>query len=245
MGVKKYYMIIYCKCGCNLKVKRGNEFILGHNSRGKNNPMYGKVHKLNCQCYYCKAKRGEYKGENNPMFGKIHRKDCKCSFCRDKSGKNNPMFGKRGKNNPMYGKHHTEKTKFKISKTRSQKLAEGIIKPNTHSKKGYYLSKLTNIQEYFHSSYELERMKQLDKNGIWWTKKHKIFIEYKDLYENKRHTIPDFLVNTSPQKTIEETKNYLSEDTYWKCLKTKEWCKQNNYNYILLFKKDIFKEEIK
>ena len=28
------------------------------------------IHKKNCQCSFCKAKRGEYKGENNPFFGK-------------------------------------------------------------------------------------------------------------------------------------------------------------------------------
>ena len=42
-------------------------------------------HKPDCQCAFCKAKRGEYKGKNNPMYN------------RDRSGKNNGMYNKKQK----------------------------------------------------------------------------------------------------------------------------------------------------
>jgi hypothetical protein len=35
----------FCECGCGERVtKLNNRFIHGHNSKGKNNPMYGKIH---------------------------------------------------------------------------------------------------------------------------------------------------------------------------------------------------------
>jgi hypothetical protein len=85
--------------------------------KGINNPMYGRVGKL------------------NPMYGKKHSEETRKKISQklkgclkrdslkiDRSGENNPMYGKirSGKLNPMYGKKHTEETKLKISK--SEKL---------------------------------------------------------------------------------------------------------------------------
>ena len=74
-GITKYY-----KPG---KIK--NKKYCSHKcaTTGKNNPMFGKkrpVHKPDCQCSFCKAKRGEYKGKNNPWSN------------QDRNGRNNPAF---------------------------------------------------------------------------------------------------------------------------------------------------------
>lgn len=61
----------------------------------------------NCQCFCCKAKRGEYKGRK---LSKEHKR----KLSESKKGVKNPMYN-IGKNHPFYGKHHTKKAKIKIS----------------------------------------------------------------------------------------------------------------------------------
>ena len=51
-----------------------------------------KVHKIDCKCPWCKAKRGD-----NPFSGKKHTPETRLKMRlkhHDVSGKNNPMFGK-------------------------------------------------------------------------------------------------------------------------------------------------------
>jgi group I intron endonuclease len=104
--------------------------------KGENNGMFGKVG-------YWKDKnipkeiiqkwlesRRSYKGEENPNWkGGISKKQCKCgkdiapnnetcSDCRDKSGENNPF----------YGKTHSVETKKKLSENRMGKKPSNIRK---------------------------------------------------------------------------------------------------------------------
>ena len=95
-------------------------------------------HKFDCQCYFCKTKRGENARKNNGMYGKkhkqssidkmrqarknnphIHKPNCQCFICKAKRGET------KGKNNPFYG--HTQ-TIESINKTRkaNQKRFENL-----------------------------------------------------------------------------------------------------------------------
>jgi len=77
------------------------------------------MHKNNCQCASCKAKRGEYVGKNNPNFGNsekqrliwANRTEEERAIINEKISKKTkgrlPSFG-------MKGKHHSEKTKQKL-----------------------------------------------------------------------------------------------------------------------------------
>lgn len=47
-------------------------------------PNYLPYHKPDCQCFCCRAKRGETRGQGNPMFGKV--------------GRLSPFFGRVGPN---------------------------------------------------------------------------------------------------------------------------------------------------
>jgi len=40
-------------------------------NKGINKGSLDKRHKENCQCYFCRVKRGELTGKNNPMYGKV------------------------------------------------------------------------------------------------------------------------------------------------------------------------------
>jgi 5-methylcytosine-specific restriction endonuclease McrA len=90
-----------CKCGCGEEVNKGRKFILGHQCRGKNNPMYG-VHNYGNRWNLTKE-------------------------TKKKMSKNHADF--RGENNPFFKKHHTLKSKLKYRKTVKQKYKSGYVNP--------------------------------------------------------------------------------------------------------------------
>jgi len=73
--------------------------------------------------------KGLISGEKNPWYGK------------NRSGKNNPNYGKTGNKSFWYGKSHTEETKKKISKSHIG------IKPSAESKYKMRLSAIKRIKE--------------------------------------------------------------------------------------------------
>ena len=69
-----------CECGCNGVVTKDiNRFILGHNARGQNNPMYGKTQipwnkgKVGVQIPWNKGKVGVYSGEALQKMSAYHK----------------------------------------------------------------------------------------------------------------------------------------------------------------------------
>lgn len=103
---------------------------------GENNGMYGKTgpwngKKLPKEMIQKQLEsRRSYEGDGNPNWkGGVSKKQCKCgkdiapnnetcSDCRDRSGKNNPF----------YGKIHSSKTKKKLSESRMGKKPSNIRK---------------------------------------------------------------------------------------------------------------------
>lgn len=93
------------------------------------------IHKENCQCFCCKAKRGELKGKNHPMFGKCHTKKSK-------------LKNRNSNRNKEHKPHiHTKTTKEKISKANKGNKRPDMIKRmkgknnpifRTHYKGNYY-----------------------------------------------------------------------------------------------------------
>lgn len=75
---------------------------------------------LDCQCAFCKAKRGEYKGKNSPNYGRERL---------DITGENHPMYGVRkfGKDNPAYGKKFPQQSR-KMRKNNPMRISEIRIK---------------------------------------------------------------------------------------------------------------------
>jgi len=105
-----------CKCGCKELIKPGNRYIFGHQSRGRNNPQYGK------------------KGKDHPAYGRKHTEEAKCLIgnvhrgkvmsietrnmlseaAKDRTGEKNHMYGRKGKNSPLYGRKHSEESLKKM-----------------------------------------------------------------------------------------------------------------------------------
>ena len=149
-----------------------------------------------------------------------------------------------GKNNPFYGKNHPkelmDKIREKQSITMSFRVSTGIFDPkNNNFKHGYYTSILTGINEFYSSSYELVRMKQLDESGIIWTKKHKIRIPYVNKLGQKRNYVPDFLVNNTILEEVKPKSLVDKDNNPEKMLAAREYCKNNNLEYKVLTEKDL------
>lgn len=152
-------------------------------------------------------------------------------------GKNNPMFGLLGKNNPNYGKKRTIKQKEKYSKIAVKRIKNNELGSGFPYKSEWHLNKYTDKYEFMHSSWEkifLDWNYINNKPAI--TKNHDIEIQY--LYEGvNRIYIPDFI--DIKNKIIYEVKGYKKNVDNIKKDYAEVWCKNNNYQYIMIENKDI------
>lgn len=83
-----------CGCGCGGKPKKGNKYILGHNSKGSNNPNYGKF------------------GEDSPNYGKQR------SFeTRMKMSESSPKYWLGKKNKKSLSEEQKKRQAESISKS--------------------------------------------------------------------------------------------------------------------------------
>ena len=129
----------------------------------------------------------------------------------------------------------------KRSISRANLIASGKINPKRNFyKQGWYIRKNGN-KEWFGSSYEEVRMKQLDSMGIEWTKNHHIRIPYTDGDGNKRNYVPDFLVEN---KYVEEVKPKSVIGTNFNNCKLKipyaeKYCKSHNLIYRIITEVDM------
>jgi hypothetical protein len=103
--------------------------------------------------------------------------------------------------------------------------------------KGYYLNNKTNENERYHSSWELNRMIELnnDKTIKLWTKKHEIVIKYFQNGVTKRY-LPDFYIEYFDGKLrIEEIKGYVEDEEQLKLkiIAAKEYCKKKNIEFVI------------
>jgi len=81
-------------------------------------------------------------------------------------------------------------------------------------KTGWYTSIKTNKMEYYQSSYELNRMIELDNDGevISWTKQHPFLVEYLINDVTKKYK-PDFYIEyKNGIKCMEEVKGYVPSE---------------------------------
>ena len=109
-------------------------------------------------------------------------------------------------------------------------------------KRGYYLNNKSNELEYYHSSWEENRMNELDldDNVIKWTKKHNIIIKYKHDGIIKSY-LPDFYIEyKNGVNVLEEVKGYISDIPMFILKKeaAEDYCDKNNMIYKINFMKN-------
>jgi hypothetical protein len=125
----------------------------------------------------------------------------------------------------------------------AQDVIDKMTEKNTtwRAKRGWYLSTKTNVKEFYHSSYELRRMQELDAddNVVLWTKRHTISITYQYAGRERRY-VPDFLIETIDGILfVEEVKGYIKDVAQYdaKCSAARVWCLLNGYVYLTNFMK--------
>ena len=130
--------------------------IVSDNSKGENNPYYGKKHSAEIRQKMSAIQKVIKLGKNNSFYGKHHTDETKSKISKANKGKklteeqkvkmsernsgeNNPMFGvhRFGKDAPGFGKHHTEETKKRLSENHiGIKPSEETRKKMSQSQKG-------------------------------------------------------------------------------------------------------------
>jgi len=116
------------------------KYILGHQFKGENHPMFGKT------------------GENSYWFGKHHSKETIEKISEKMFGENNPMYEihRFGEEAPHFGKYHSKESIEKMSKNRKGKCC-GEENPafNNWSSKGEYCWKWTEeVRENTRNKYD-------------------------------------------------------------------------------------------
>jgi hypothetical protein len=168
-------------------------------------------------------------------------------------------YWKNKKKGPNSKKHNTNissaRKGMKFTKQHRQNMSLARVerlfanKKSTFSgKQEKYLSNKTNEINYAHSSYESVIMRKFDcdNNVLYWTKNHKIKILY-SLNGNEHYYIPDFLVTyLDGSKELIEVKGYIYNKEVFKAKNAacEAFCDNNNIKYKILFKEQIYEQEI-
>jgi hypothetical protein len=126
------------------------------------------------------------------------------------------------------------------SKTdQAPEIIDRICAGGKRFKHGWYTSTKTGTNEFYHSSYELRRMQELDADPavLTWTKRHGISIPYQHAGIMRRY-VPDLLIeHTSGSRVLEEVKGYVKDQAQYdaKCSVANLWCSLNNMQYRVNF----------
>lgn len=211
---------------------------------------------VECQCSW---QQFSQLGENNGNYGKKnkwgHHDDEMRLFISTK-------ITKSWEKDSRVIKHNEARERFKLingylptnSPSAREKRSEQNVKKYSETghlttykncKRGYYKSKKSDIEEYFHSSWEEKLMELLDDdlNVISWTKKHNIVIKYKHDGIFKSY-LPDFLIEyLDGSKVIEEVKGYIENIEVFKLKKIacEKFCLENGFKYKINFMKNYEK----
>jgi len=196
-------------------------------------------------------------GEKNPNYGnrkpnmfkhseetkKIIKEKVKESWKKESRIKKHMEFFDRHRLEDGSMDWHTNVFREKISESNMIRLDnDEIYYSYKNCKKGLLKNLKTNEYEFFHSSWEKEKMIELNENDdvIFWTKKHKIHIKY--FYKNYfKNYLPDFYVEyKNGIKRIEEIKGYVDDEEQLKLkiIACKEYCNNNNLEFFIDYRKN-------
>lgn len=208
-----------------------------------------KIHNMNYDDYVIKW---EYNGEV-PKCRKCGAKLKRpkggywkfCSISCAASGDNNPMWGKKGLDNPNTGKVRTKehrehyslgmieayKNNPQLIEKRKQETMKRLSNGGFSRKKSFIaINPITKKEERFDSTWEYQFAVERSEQYSDLTKKHKMYIPYKNTRDNKEHTyFPDFVSNDKME--IIEIKGKVRQKTLDKFISAVSWCDKNKYSY--------------
>ena len=139
----------------------------------------------------------------------------------------------------------SEEGKEKISIATTNRILDGSHTTYINCERGYYFNNKNKVDEQYHSSWEKQRMIELDgdENVIYWTKKHSFIIKYEHNGKTKRY-VPDFYIEyKNGDKAIEEVKGFIDDKEVFslKYRQCKIFCENNNIKYVVNFMKNYDK----
>jgi hypothetical protein len=188
----------------------------------------------------------QFKGSGNPNFGKKWSEEQKKESSEKMIEKyKDPIyFDKFIKSHWSNNEESKKIISEKHSKFMSEAISSGSIQINTGYVCGWFYSDKMKQEFYYMSSYELRRMKVLENSNsvIEYTNKHGIKLKYKKENGKYSYYIPDILITfVDGNKRLEEIKGYVKDKKIFdsKNKVALVFCKENNIEYKLVFKKDI------
>jgi len=127
-----------------------------------------------------------------------------------------------------------------MSEWMGKNIANGMFIPIAQDyDQGYIKNKSTGLLEFYASSYEKERMKQLNEQNVSWTKNHKIKIQYKDKIGIARNYIPDILVGRHTLEEIKPQKMLAQNNNPEKFAAATQYCNNRNIKFNILTEKEL------
>lgn len=242
----------YCSRKCSGLSQRVNKKNIKCLNCNKSFNVYKKSNAKYC-CRKCKDEYQKilFNGKNNPNYGKKHtgmfsHNDSVKQNIRSKIINSWKRKDRRKKHKLFMEQYKRENGFYPMqSPISNENRINSMIKfheENEHFTtwrgcvRGYYMSTKTNKSEYYHSSYELIRMKQLDDDDtvINWTKRHKIIISYND---GNNFYKPDFFIEYKDKKVIEEVKGWVRNINIFRKKKFAaiKFSKEHGYEYVVNF----------
>jgi hypothetical protein len=185
-------------------------------------------------------KRNRICGSENCIVSDRKCKYKNSSACMKKRHQeNDPTLG-----NPKEVINNLRKTNYKkylelykkVSNSVSNFIEQNGI-PYRHVKTSFLKNKWTGENEYMASSWERKFAEFLVTMNVQYKKKHGIRIHYIKSNGLSSTYTPDFLLEHS--REIVEVKGYEDENSLIKKEVCKKWCRDNNYEYILLKEKEL------
>lgn len=213
------------KCQHELQKKRMVRICQTCNIEFKSNP---RVNKKFCskKCRNDQSKRELTCEQCKTTFiaiNKTRNPKTKYQFCSNKC----KFIWGRGKAHP------------KMSEWMATHISDGTFHNHGNYKQGFIKNKSSNKKEFYASSYEKIRMKQLNDLMIIWTKNHKIKIPYTDPNGVSRNYIPDFLINNHLIEEVKPTKLLTKHNNPLKFKAAEDYCKNNNLEFKIITEKEL------
>lgn len=210
-----------------------------------------------CQIFWQKYSQ---LGENNGNYGrenkwgnhsetvrdKIRNKVKKHWETDDRRNKHKTALENYKKDNG-YWWLHSPQAREKISESTMDRIVNNNHNVYTNCVTGYHTSSKSGVDEYYHSSWELNRMGELDNDNsvVFWTKKHDYIIHYVHNNVTKKY-LPDFYIKyVNGDEIIEEVKGYIEDEKVYtlKCESAIKFCEQNGMEYKVNKKRPIKNKE--
>jgi hypothetical protein len=222
-----------CKCGCGNQVKwhkllyKFNEFITGHNSKGKRMGFCAKDFK-HTQAQIEKRNQSikeTYTKNKNELSKKI-------GLAVSNAFKD-PEKNKRLREGQIKGwKDDSERRKDLIQRN-IEMLKQGLIGPQAPFKTEWKMNPFTGKQEFMHSSWESTFMDLCISKNYPITKDHGITIPYKHPDGTEHTYIPDFYA--SEDHVLYEIKGRHDEIDKAKWIAAEEFCRDRNFSFVIIF----------